>query len=47
MSVLFKNARAIVTCDDADTVLRGADLLMEGREIRALGKLNVLKFVVS
>lgn len=41
MSVLFKNARAIVTCDDADTVLRGADLLMEGREIRALGKLNV------
>ncbi len=35
---LFKNARAIITCNDDEAVLYGHDLLVEGKEIRAIGK---------
>lgn len=34
---LLKNAEAIVTCDSQDRVLRGADILIEGNRIVALG----------
>lgn len=37
-SLLLKNLRAIVTCDDGDRVLTGADLLIENGVIRALGQ---------
>ena len=29
MKTLLKNARCIVTCDDNDAILRGADVLMQ------------------
>lgn len=35
---LIQNARAIVTCDSADTVLHGADILVEGQVIAGMGK---------
>ena len=37
-TLLIKNATAIVTCDDADRVLRDADLLVRGPAIVAIGK---------
>lgn len=37
-SLLLKNLRAVVTCDDGDRVLTGADLLIENGVIRALGQ---------
>ena len=40
MSTLFQNVRAVVTCDDADSVLRNVDVLVEGREIRAIGPVS-------
>jgi hydroxyatrazine ethylaminohydrolase len=35
--ILIKNAGAIVTCDDNDTVLRDCDLLVERPEIKEIG----------
>ena len=35
--VLIKNAKAIVTCDEKDTVHLGADMLIEGSQIVAIG----------
>jgi cytosine/adenosine deaminase-related metal-dependent hydrolase len=40
MRTLLQNARCIVTCDDQDTILRGADLLMENGVIAAIGHLR-------
>ena len=37
-SLLLKNLRAVVTCDDGDRVLTGADFLIENGVIRALGQ---------
>ena len=36
--ILIRNARAIVTCDEQDRVFYGADLLVEGPKIKAIGK---------
>ena len=36
--ILLKNAKAIVTCDEKDTVYQGADMLIEGSKIIAIGK---------
>jgi cytosine/adenosine deaminase-related metal-dependent hydrolase len=36
-TTLIKNARAIVTVDADDTILRDADILIEGREIKGIG----------
>lgn len=36
--ILIKNARAIVTVDDQDSVLRNADLLVEDGKIKAIGQ---------
>lgn len=36
--ILFKNAGAIVTCDENDSVYRDCDLLVEGAAITAIGK---------
>lgn len=36
--ILIKNAKAIVTCDSQDQVLRDCDLLIEGPAITAIGK---------
>ena len=35
--VLIQNARAIVTCDQNDTVCRNADILVNGPEIESIG----------
>ncbi len=40
MRILLKNARTIVTCDDADAVLHGADVLIEDGVIRSIGSLG-------
>lgn len=40
MKTLLKNIRALVTCDDGDRVLRGADLLLDGGRIARVG-LNI------
>ena len=40
METLLQNARCIVTCDDNDSILRGADVLMEDGVIRAIGHLG-------
>ena len=40
MKTLLKNARCIVTCDDNDAILRGADVLMQGGVIAAIGQLG-------
>ncbi|MEA4964435.1 MAG: 8-oxoguanine deaminase [Oscillospiraceae bacterium] len=37
-SALLRNLRAIVTCDDANRVLRGCDLYIEGGVIREIGE---------
>lgn len=37
-SVLIKNAAAIVSCDDNDTVYRDSDILIEGNRIRSIEK---------
>ncbi|NLI53524.1 MAG: 8-oxoguanine deaminase [Clostridiales bacterium] len=42
MKTLLKNARCVVTCDDADRVLRGADVLMEDGVISKIGDLGGL-----
>lgn len=34
---LIKNAKAIITVDDNDTILRDANILIEGREIKCIG----------
>jgi hydroxyatrazine ethylaminohydrolase len=36
--ILIKNAKAIVTCDEQDTVYLGSDMLIEGSRIIAIGK---------
>ena len=38
MKKLIKNAQAIVTCDEKDTVYRDADILIDGQEIIEIGK---------
>lgn len=38
MKKLIRNAQAIVSCDEKDTVYRDADLLIEGQEILSIGK---------
>ena len=40
MRTLLQNARCIVTCDDHDTILRNADVLMQDGVIAAIGKLE-------
>ena len=40
MKTLLKNARCIVTCDDNDSILRGADVLMQDGVIAAIGHLG-------
>ena len=40
MKTLLQNARCIVTCDDNDSILRGADVLMEDGVISAIGHLG-------
>ncbi len=40
MKTLLQNARCIVTCDDNDTILRGADVLMQDGVIAAIGDLG-------
>ena len=37
-TVLIKNAKAIVSCDDKDTVYKDTDMLIEGQKIAAIGK---------
>jgi len=37
-ALLIRRALAVATMDDHDTVLRDADVLVEGREIRAVGR---------
>ena len=37
-ALVLKGAAAIVTCDGSDTVLRDMDMLIEGPEIRQIGK---------
>jgi cytosine/adenosine deaminase-related metal-dependent hydrolase len=36
-TTLIKNAKAIVTADDKDTILKNASILIEGREIKSVG----------
>ena len=36
--LLFKNVRAIITCDPEDRVFYDADILVEGPAISAIGK---------
>ena len=43
MKTLLKNARCIVTCDDSDSILRGADVMMEDGVITAIGKLGMVQ----
>lgn len=43
MKTLLQNARCIVTCDDNDTILRGADVLMQDGVIAAIGKLGTVQ----
>lgn len=40
MKTLLKHARTVVTCDDSDSILRGADVLLEDGVIRSVGKLG-------
>lgn len=40
MKTLLQNTRCIVTCDDCDSILRGADVLMENGVVTAIGKLG-------
>ncbi len=37
MKTLIKNIRALVTCDEQDAVLHGADLLLDGQRIAEIG----------
>mgnify|MGYP000866127925 CR=1 FL=1 len=41
MTTLIKNARAIVTVDDADRVLWNANILVDGCEIKYIGTENM------
>ena len=43
MKTLLQNARCIVTCDDKDSILRGADVLMEDGVIAAIGHLGAVQ----
>ena len=43
METLLQNARCIVTCDDNDSILRGADVLMEDGVISAIGQLGAVQ----
>ena len=43
MKTLLQNARCIVTCDDNDSILRGADVLMEDGVISAIGQLGAVQ----
>lgn len=43
METLLQNARCIVTCDDNDSILRGADVLMEDGVISAIGHLGAVQ----
>ena len=40
MKTLLQNARCIVTCDDNDSILRGADVLLQDGVISAIGTLG-------
>lgn len=40
MRTLLKHARTVVTCDDSDSILHGADVLLEDGEIRLIGALG-------
>lgn len=40
MKTLLQNARCIVTCDDSDSILRGADVLIQDGVIAAIGRLG-------
>jgi len=40
MKTLLQNARTIVTCDDADSILHGVDVLLEDGVIRSIGSLG-------
>ena len=40
MKTLLQNARCIVTCDDRDSILRGADVLIQDGVIAAIGRLG-------
>ena len=40
MRTLLKNARYIVTCDDADRILHGADILLADGRIAAIGSVS-------
>ncbi len=42
MKTLLQNVRCVVTCDDADRVLRGADVLIEDGAIRTIGSLGAV-----
>ena len=39
-TTLIKNAKAIVTVDDSDTIFRNANILIEGCEIKSIGQQN-------
>ena len=43
MKTLLQNARCIVTCDDNDSILRGADVLIEDSVIAAIGHLGAVQ----
>ena len=40
MKTILKHARCIVTCDDRDSILRGADVLIENGVIAKIGQLD-------
>ena len=40
MTTLIKNAKAIITVDDDDTIFRDANILIEGCEIKSIGQQN-------
>ena len=40
MKTILKQARCIVTCDDRDSILRGADVLIENGAIAKIGQLD-------
>jgi cytosine/adenosine deaminase-related metal-dependent hydrolase len=36
--ILIKNAKAVITCDDKDQILRNTDILIDGKQIAEIGK---------
>ena len=43
MKTILKHARCIVTCDDRDSILRGADVLIENGVIAKIGQLDPIE----